>query len=68
MTTEMRQLLEDLADVFERHGAKVDIWDGEVLAYLRSSGGYVSLYFNSENEKCDSINADTFRKILENTK
>ena len=68
MTDETRQLLSDLAEVFDRHNAKVDIWDGEVVAYLRSSHGYVSLYFNSENKKCDTINADTFREILERHK
>ena len=66
MTTEMKQLLEDLISVFEKHNARIDIQDGEALVYLRSSKGWVSLFVNAEYEGCDLINADTLKRLLKN--
>lgn len=67
MTDKMKALLKDLADVFERHNAKVEIQDGQVVAYIRiPGGGWINTYFDAENEYCDKITADTFNKLLEN--
>lgn len=67
MTDKMKALLKDLADVFERHNAKVEIQDGQAVAYIRiPGGGWINTYFDAENEYCDRITADTFKKILEN--
>lgn len=67
MTDKMKALLKDLTDVFERHNAKVEIQDGEVVAYIRIPGdGWVSTYFDAENEYWGMITADTFKKLLEN--
>jgi hypothetical protein len=67
MTDKMKALLKDLADVFERHNAKVEIQDGEVDAYIRIPGdGWINTYFDAENEYWDRITADTFKKLLEN--
>lgn len=67
MTDKMKALIKDLADVFERHNAKVEIQDGQVVAYIRiPGGGWINTYFDAENEHWDKITADTFKKILEN--
>jgi hypothetical protein len=65
MTTEMKQLLEDLISVFEKHNARIDVQDGEALVYLRCKG-WVSLFVNAEYEGCDLINADTLKRLLKN--